>query len=37
MSQVKKIAVTTAGVLICVYALRQIQFTRSLVDKALVG
>lgn len=37
MLQAKKIAVTTVGVLVAIYVLRQVQMTRNLVDKALVG
>lgn len=37
MQQVKKIGVTTLGVLVAIYILRQIGPTKSLVNKALVG
>lgn len=37
MQQVKKIGVTTLGVLVTIYILRQIGPTKQLVEKALVG
>lgn len=37
MQQVKKVAITTAGVLVAIFILRQVGATKALVDKALVG
>jgi hypothetical protein len=37
MGQAKKIAITTLGVLVAIYVMRQIPPVRPLVDKALGG
>lgn len=37
MPQVKKVAITTLGVLVTIYVLRQVPVTRNLVNKALAG
>lgn len=36
-AQIKNAAITTAIVLVTIYALRQVSVTKSLVDKALAG